>query len=165
MFILKHRRRREQKTDAKRRLALLKSEKTRLVIRKSLSGMMIQFIDYDVNGDKTVVTVVSKELKKMGWNYSTKNLPASYLIGLIAGKKAKEKNIEEAVLDTGLQTLTKGSRIYATLKGVIDAGINVPHSPEIFPLNERLTGHHIQKINNQELANKFEEIKSKIIGR
>ena len=164
MFIIKHRRRREQKTNAKKRLALLKSDKTRVIIRRLLSGMQIQFIDYDANGDKTLVSVVSKHLKKLGWNYSTKSVPASYLTGLIAGKKALESDINEAVLDTGLQTLTKGSRIYAALKGLVDAGVNIPHSAEIFPSSERLNGDHIQNINKEEFSKNLEEMKKKITG-
>ncbi|MDD5416372.1 MAG: 50S ribosomal protein L18 [Candidatus Aenigmarchaeota archaeon] len=161
MFIIAHKRRRQQKTDLKRRLGLIKSGKTRLVIRKSLSGMSVQFIDYVASGDKTIVTVVAKDLKKLGWNHSTGNIPSSYLIGLIAGKKAKQKNITEAVLDFGLQTSTKGSRIYAALKGVVDAGINVPHSEDILPSEDRLSGKHIQGV---DVSKSFEEMKNKILG-
>lgn len=164
MFIIKHRRRREKKTNAKKRLALLKSDKTRVVIRRSLTGMQIQFIDYDADGDKTSLSIVSQHLKKLGWKHSTKSIPASYLIGLVAGKTALEKNINEAVLDTGLQTLTKGSRIYAALKGLVDAGVNIPHSPEIFPSPERLRGDHIQNINKEEFVKNIEEMKKKITG-
>ena len=164
MFVIQHRRRRQKKTNYKKRLALIKSGETRLVIRRSLSGMTIQFVDYVPDGDKTAVTAVSQELKKLGWNYSLKNVPASYLLGLLAGKKAKQNNINNAVVDTGLQTLTKGSRIYAALKGVVDAGLNIPHSPEIFPSDERLQGKHIQNVKHEEFIKKFEEIKNKISG-
>ncbi len=164
MFVIHHRRRREGKTDFKKRLELVKSGKTRLVIRRSLSGMNIQFIDYDVNGDKTIASAVSKELKKMGWTYSLKNLPAAYLTGLLAGKKARTKNINEAILDTGLQISTKGSRIYAALKGVIDSGLNVPHSKEILPSDERLQGKHIQNIKPEEIMKNIEEVKAKIMS-
>ena len=143
MFRIHHRRRREQKTNFKKRLALVKPEKTRLVIRKSLSGVQIQFINYNVNGDKTVTGAITKELKKLGWSGATKNVPTAYLTGLLAGKKAKQKGINDAILDMGLQVSTKGSRIYAALKGVIDAGIDVPHDPEVLPGEERITGVHV----------------------
>jgi large subunit ribosomal protein L18 len=150
-------RRIKKKTNYKKRLPLLKSEKTRLVIRKSLSNISIQFIKFNPNGDETLASAVSTELKKIGWN-KTGNIPAAYLTGLLAGKKAREKNINEAVLDLGLQTSTKGSRLYAALKGVIDSGINVPHSKDILPSEERIRGEHI----SEELAKLFEDVKKKI---
>ncbi len=164
MFVILHRRRREQRTNFKKRLALIKSGKTRVVIRKTLSGVKIQFIDYDPKGDVTVASAVSQELKKMGWNYSLKNIPASYLTGLLAGKRAAEKNVTEAVLDLGLQTATKGSKLYAALKGIVDSGLNVPHSAEILPSEDRLSGKHIQNVKADEIKNKMEELKEKILG-
>ena len=152
-------RRRKKKTDYKKRLALLKSEKLRLVIRKSLSNISVQFINFKSGGDETIACATSVELKKLGWN-KTGNIPAAYLTGLLAGKKAKEKKIEEAVLDLGLQTSTKGSRLYAALKGVLDSGINVPHSEEILPKEDRIRGKHI----SEDIEKQFEDIKNKIAG-
>ena len=71
-------------------------------------------------------------------------------------------NEKEAVLDIGLNVSTKGSRIYAALKGVVDSGINIPHSPEIFPSEDRLAGKHIQNIKPEELQKNFEEVKGKV---
>jgi large subunit ribosomal protein L18 len=155
--IIHFKRRIRKKTNYVKRLALLKSEKTRLIIRKSLSNISIQFINFKPNGDETIASAVSTELKKFGWT-KTGNIPAAYLTGLLAGKKAKDKNINEAVLDLGLQTSTKGSRLYAALKGVLDSGINVPHSKDILPSEERITGKHI----SEELAKQFEDVKKKI---
>jgi len=155
--IVSFKRRREEKTNYKKRLALLKSEKARLVIRKSLSNISVQFINFKPTGDETLVSAVSTELKKFGWAKGG-NIPAAYLTGLLAGKKAKEKNIKEAVLDLGLQTSTKGSRLYAALKGVLDSGVNVPHSKDILPSEERINGKHI----SEELAKQFEDVKKKI---
>ena len=158
MFIIKHRRRREQKTDYRKRLGLVKSGKVRLVIRKSLDNMRIQFVEYTPQGDVTLVSVLSNQLKKLGWNNSSGNLPASYLTGYLAGKKALQKKIKEAILDTGLQTSTKGSRIYAALKGVVDAGVNIPHSKDILPEEKRIKGSHI----NDQIVKNFEDMKRKI---
>ena len=55
---------------------------------------------------------------------------------------------------------TKGSRIYAALKGVIDSGVNVPHTPDILPSEDRIRGKHI----SEDLEKIFEEIKNKIVG-
>lgn len=150
-------RRREKKTDYKKRLALVKSGKIRLVIRRSLNNIRVQFVEFNPSGDKTLISAISTELKKLGWN-RTGNVPGSYLTGLLAGKKAKEKKIDEAVLDIGLQSSTKGSRIYAALKGVLDAGVNVVHSEKILPDENRIKGSHI----SEELVNQFEQTKAKI---
>lgn len=157
--IIQFKRRREKKTNYKKRLALLKSEKTRLVIRKSLSNISVQFVNFDSEGDKTIVTVLSTELKKLGWTKGG-NIPAAYLTGLLAGKRAKEKKIGEAILDLGLQTSTKGSRLYAALKGVLDSGVNIPHSESILPNEDRIKGKHI----SEDVAKQFEDVKKKIEG-
>jgi len=155
--IIKFKRRIEKKTYYKKRLALLKSGKVRLVIRKSLSNISVQFVNFKPEGDETIASAVSAELKKFGWNRSG-NIPAAYLTGLLAGKKAKEKNVTEAVLDFGLQTSTKGSRIYAALKGALDAGINIPHSKDILPSDDRIRGKHI----SEEISKQFDDVKKKI---
>jgi large subunit ribosomal protein L18 len=158
-YLVPFRRRRENKTNYRKRLALLKSKKTRLVIRRSLSNISVQFINFLPEGDQTMAEANSTELKKLGW-VRTGNVPASYLTGLLAGKKAKNKKIEEAVLDMGLQISTKGSRIYAALKGVLDSGIKVPCSEEILPSEDRIRGKHISK----DLEKQFDEVKNKIVG-
>lgn len=160
VHVVTFRRKREGRTNYKKRLSLLTSRKHRLVIRKTNSFIVLQFIDYSPGGDNILMTYFSKNLDKEGWKYSCKNIPAAYLAGLVAGKKALEKNIKEAILDIGLQTPIKGSRIYAALKGVIDAGINVPHGDDIFPAPERLSGKHLE---NKEIEAMFEKIKSKLI--
>jgi len=162
MFIIAHRRRREQKTNFKRRLALIKSGKPRMVVRKSLEGMSIQFVQFNRDGDKTLCGAVAQELKKSGWSFSLGNTPAAYLTGLLAGKKAKRNNITEAVLDIGMQTSTKGSRLYAALKGVVDAGVDVPHDKEMFPSDDRILGKHIKGAEG--LTKNFEETKNKIMS-
>jgi large subunit ribosomal protein L18 len=158
-YLVPFKRRRENKTNYRKRLALLKSKKTRLVIRRSLSNISVQFINFMPAGDQTVAEANSTELKKLGW-IRTGNVPASYLTGLLAGKKAKNKKIEEAVLDMGLQISTKGSRIYAALKGVLDSGIKVPCSEEILPSEDRIRGKHISK----DLEKQFDEVKNKIVS-
>lgn len=158
MFRIHHRRRREKKTDFKKRLALIRSGKTRVVIRKRLNNISVQFVDFTESGDRTVASAFSQELEKYGWKFSTGNVPSSYLTGLLAGIKAKKK-IREAILDLGLQTSTKGSRIYAALKGVVDSGINVPHSKEILPTENRIKGEHISK----DVSTNFNEVKEKIL--
>ncbi len=156
-----HRRRREQKTDYKKRLALLKSGLPRLVIRKSLENMRVQIISFDTSGDKTVASAFSSELGEFGWKSGKGNLPAAYLTGMVAGLRAKKAGIKEAVFDLGLQTNTKGSRIYAAVKGAIDAGLSVPHSEDILPSEDRISGKHIQ--NKKDIEKEFADAKGKIL--
>ncbi|MFH0832665.1 MAG: 50S ribosomal protein L18 [Candidatus Aenigmatarchaeota archaeon] len=136
------RRRRELKTDYGKRLKLLKGRKTRLVVKRNLDNIHVQFINYEKNGDKTVVEEISKNLVKYGWKYHCGNLPAAYLIGLAAGLKAKKLGIDEAILDTGMQMSIKGGAIYAAVAGVIDSGMKVPVG-EAMPDKERISGKHI----------------------
>ncbi|RLG58710.1 MAG: 50S ribosomal protein L18, partial [Candidatus Hydrothermarchaeota archaeon] len=82
------RRRREGKTDYRKRLKLLLSGKPRIVVRKTLKHTIVQVIDFDIKGDRVLVSAHSNELKKYGWQANTGNLPASYLTGLLCGKKA-----------------------------------------------------------------------------
>ena len=84
-----YRRKREGKTNYKKRLKLLLSKKPRLVIRRSLNNISLQIIEYQTNGDKIIVGTNSSELKKMGWTANTGNIPAAYLTGLLLAKKAK----------------------------------------------------------------------------
>ncbi|MBS3162675.1 50S ribosomal protein L18 [Candidatus Woesearchaeota archaeon] len=138
-----YRRKREGKTDYKLRLSLLKSEKLRLVVRKSLKNILVQANQYESNGDKTLLTANSKELEQYGWKGYKRNVPAAYLTGFLFGTKAKKIGMDNLILDKGLYVSRKGTIIYSVLKGVVDAGVNVPHSPEIFPKEERIKGKHI----------------------
>lgn len=125
------------------RLKLIKAGLPRLVIRKSISHMVVQFIRYEQAGDVTAAAAFSDELRKYGWTAATGNIPAAYLTGLLAGLRAKAAGLGDAVLDLGQQRSTKGSRLYAALKGVLDAGVVVRHSPDVLPTGPRLRGEHI----------------------
>lgn len=142
-YRVKFRRRREGKTDYYRRKSLLQSRRPRLVVRKTNTSTLVQIINANVVGDTTVASAVAKELSNYGWIASTRNLPAAYLTGLLAGLRAKSRGVKEAVLDVGLNPPIKGSRIYAALKGVIDAGLEVPHSADVLPDDSRISGEHI----------------------
>ena len=135
-----YRRKREGKTNYKKRLRLLLSKKHRLVIRKSLKNIIAQIVEFKPEGDRVVVSASSQQLKKLGWKLHGGNIVTGYLVGFMMGKRAK---VKEAVLDMGLQTSGKGCCLYAVLKGVIDAGMNIPHSKEILPGEERVKGKHI----------------------
>ncbi len=178
------RRRREGKTNYRKRLKLLLSGKPRLVVRKSNQHVTAQIIVYDEVGDRTIVSAHSKELVKIGWLGSTKNVAAAYLVGLLCGLRAKKKGIEEAILDIGLISPTKGGKVFAVLKGAVDAGLKIPHSEEILPSEDRIKGEHVANyaemlseedrkrifsqyyergLDPRDLPRHFEEIKEKIL--
>ena len=138
-------------TDYKKRLSLLLSNKPRLVIRKSLKHINVQIIEYKDDGDIILTSANTKELSKYGWKYATGNIPSSYLVGLLIGKKASKKSVGESILDIGLQRLVKKGVLYAVLKGALDSGLNIPHNKNILPEESRVKGEHIinlGKINN-----------------
>ena len=137
------RRRREARTDYHQRLRLLKSGKPRLVARKSNDHTRAQLIVADSGGDTTVTSAVSGELEEFGWEAPTGNLPAAYLTGYLAGKRAVEAGLEEAVLDIGLNTATPGNKVFAVQEGAIDAGLEVPHNEAVFADWQRTRGTHI----------------------
>ena len=166
-FNIPFRRKREGKTNYKKRLKLLLSSKPRLVIRIFLKNISVQVIEYTPEGDKVIAAAAARELEALGWKFNKGNVPAAYLTGLLVGTKAKEKGVKEAILDVGLRNLTKGSRIYACLKGVIDTGLNVPHTEDIFPDESRIKGEHIAKYKKDasDITKSFEEGKNKIKGK
>ncbi|MBN1645042.1 50S ribosomal protein L18 [Candidatus Woesearchaeota archaeon] len=137
------RRKRTGKTNYKSRLKLLLSRKPRLVVRKSSKNLILQIAEYHSSGDKVVLSVHSRDLKRLGWKASGNNLPACYLLGNLLSVKAKEKNIGECILDIGMAPSVKGCKLYAVLKGLVDGGFNIPYSDSIFPDEKRVKGEHI----------------------
>jgi len=137
------RRRREARTNYHQRLRLLKSGKPRLVARKSNQHIRAQLILTGPQGDETMASASSEDLAEYGWEAPTGNLPAAYLTGLLAGKRAVEAGLETAVLDIGLNTATPGNKVFAVQEGVIDAGLEVPHNDEVFAEWARTRGEHI----------------------
>lgn len=138
-----YRRRREGKTDYKARKALVLSGKPRLVIRGTLQNMTAQVVMAKPEGDEVLVSAHSRELGKYEWKANRGNLPAAYLTGLLCGLKTKSKGITEAISDIGLHSPSKGARVFAVVKGVLDAGVNVPHGEEKLPDEKRIKGEHI----------------------
>jgi len=158
------RRRREGKTNYHVRYRLILSKKPRVVVRKSNASTTLQLVVAEQMGDKTLLTVNSKDLKNFGYTLGTGNLPAAYLTGLLFGKKMLALGQKEGIADIGLHASTRGNRIYAAIKGVVDAGVNVPHSPKIFPDDERIRGEHIKNYTGADIVAQFEQAREKILG-
>jgi len=180
------RRRREGKTDYQARKALVLSGRLRLVARSSLKNVSVQIVAAKPVGDVVLAAAHSRELKKFGWTAPTGNVPAAYLTGFLCGLKAKAKGVSEAILDIGLVAPTKGSKLFAVLSGVVDAGIPVPHD-EAKIVKEILKGEHIakygkslgagsevysarfskylaEKLSPEKLPEHFEKVKAEVAG-
>lgn len=137
------RRRREGRTDYRQRARLLRARVPRAVVRISLRNVSVQIVNYDPQGDQVIATAHSRELAGMGWDQACGNLPAAYLTGYLAGKRAIKKGVGSAVLDIGLRRPAKGSGVFAAMKGILDAGVKIPHGEEVLPDKDRLMGKHI----------------------
>lgn len=137
---MKHilKRKKQGKTDYGARIHQLKSKNPRLVIRKSNRYIVAQIVESKEAQDKTRCYVHSKELEKQGWKSSFKNLPASYQVGKLIAKKAQEMKIKTCNLDIGRQTSTKGSRIYAVVKGALDSGLEIKCDKKMLPPDEKI---------------------------
>jgi large subunit ribosomal protein L18 len=156
-FTVYFRRRREGKTNFAKRLALIKSGKTRMVVRRSNAGVLVQFVEFDPKGDKTLITVNGAHLVK-GYKWPAKrNVWTAYLAGLMAGKLALKKGIKEFVLDMGMYTASKGSIIFAAQKGASDSGLSTNFDKGMVPED---------KISNppDKYKSMFSEVKGKIIA-
>ncbi len=169
-----YRRKLEGKTNYRKRLKLLVSAAPRFVVRKTNKHLIVQIVTYAPDGDVVVTTTNSAELKKFGWKYSTSNLPAAYLTGLLAAKKTTAKKISHAIVDLGLQVPLKGSRLYSAVKGAQDGGLDIPASEEVFPSEDRIRGKHIAtyaatatqfKTKPVDIEKTFDDVKKKIIGK
>lgn len=160
-----HRRKRVQKTNYPKRLNLLKSRNTRLVLRQFGNTLMAQLIDYDVKGDRVLVGANSSELTKLGWKHSTSNLPAAYLTGMLLAKKLKEKKLETTdliIVDLGIKKYAKKTKLFAIAKGAVDNGLNVSIDKETFPDEKRIKGAHIAEFAQKaDAVNKLQFAKDK----
>ena len=185
-YRVQFRRRREGRTDYKARKALISSRLPRAVTRGSIRHMNVQIVEAYAKGDRVIASASSQELKNYGWKGACGNIPSAYLAGLLCGKRALQRKVTKAVPDIGLHQPTKGARVFASVKGLLDAGLDIPHTGETLPKESSLKGQHIEdyaqllassnleiyeryfskylakKINPQELQKHFEAVKQKI---
>jgi large subunit ribosomal protein L18 len=155
------RRRREGKTDYRVRLRLLKSGASRAVVRCSGRRVRVTIVDFDPAGDRVVAHADSSELGGIAFPaVSLASTPAAYLTGYLAGLRAKGAGTSDAVLDVGLRHPTPGGRLSAALKGLLDAGLSLPHGKEGFPSADRIRGAHLPK----PLPEPLETYKQKLPG-
>ncbi len=142
-YFVPFRRRREGKTDYYARGRLIVADSPRMVVRKTNKHIIIQLVEAEMDGDKTLITAHSKELVKYGYKGSTSSTPSAYLTGMLFAVKALNAEQESAILDIGLHRATQGARVFAALKGAVEAGLDVPHGEDILPDDARVKGEHI----------------------
>ncbi len=142
--IFRFNRRIRGQTDYQQRLKLLKSNLTRVVVRKSNKNVVVQFVDYNEKGDKILTSARSVDLKNFGFTLNTGNIVSAYLTGYLAGKRALKAKIKgDVIVDLGLQKSLYGTRIFAAIKGVLDSGVKVRVKDVVFPSEERISGAHL----------------------
>lgn len=155
-------RKKQRKTDYGKRFKLLKGNSPRLVMRKTNKYITAQYVESMQTRDKTRISVNSKDLIKHGWpkefEGSLKSLPAAYLTGFLIGKKITKDKKKSPVADFGMMKVLHKTRIFAFLKGVIDAGVDMKHDEKTFPNEERISGKNLKK----DFSKYFSEVKGKI---
>ena len=166
-YKLGFRRKREGKTNYKKRLDSVKGRLPRLSVRISNRYVLAQIIEFNTRGDRTIAAASSRELEKFGWTAAKKNIPSAYLTGMLAATRAKAKKKENAVLDIGFRTPVHGSRCFAVLKGALDAGLKISFDKSALPKEERVSGTHIgeyaKKLSPEDFKKKFSDYAKKNI--
>ena len=132
---------REDKTNYRKRSAILIGRHLFVTVRISDQNVSAQLLKPTPTGDVVITSAHSRELAQHGWKGAFNNLPACYLTGMLLGKKGIQKGINAAVLYIGNNHFT--SRIAACVKGIVDAGVSMPVSKESLPEGDRISGHHI----------------------
>ena len=145
---------RSEKTNYRKRKLMLMGKRNFISVNITNENTQVQILKPIISGDKVMASAHSRLLINNGWKGSRKNIPAAYLTGYIAGKKAISNGTTNAILYTGTKKYTQ--RMAAALKGVIDAGLEVPANSETFPTEERINGDHLK------VKNDVTSIKTKI---
>eukprot|EP00917_Polyrhabdina_sp_WS-2016_P002478 GHVP01005297.1.p1 GENE.GHVP01005297.1~~GHVP01005297.1.p1 ORF type:complete len:291 (-),score=70.89 GHVP01005297.1:735-1607(-) len=178
-FQTKFRRRRECKTNYRRRAKLIIQKKNlydtpkyRLVVRIAGKQIVAQCVYSKISGDVVVASARSSELKNYGITFGLTNYAASYCVGLLCARRAiKEfgakvevfapkndddarKECPEVVLDVGLRTTTLGARVFSIMRGAFDGGLRIPHG------DKKLFGYNME---NKMLD--AEEFRNRILGK
>jgi large subunit ribosomal protein L5e len=136
--------------------------KYRLVVRFTNKDIICQIFSSDLDHDVCLAVAYAHELKRYGLKVGFTNYAAAYATGLLLARRVNHKfglselfegqkevdgedyNVTEdadpdgrspfkALLDVGLKRTTTGARIFGTLKGATDGGLDVPHKDRRFP--------------------------------
>ena len=133
---------------------MLMGKRDFITVNITNENTLVQVLKPGMTGDKVIASAHSRYLLEKGWKGSRKSIPAAYLTGYLAGKKALSQGAKDAILYTGTRRYTQ--RVAAALKGLVDSGLQVPADSETFPPNERINGEHLT------VKNEVSKIKSTI---
>lgn len=147
------RRLREEKTNYGKRHTMLMGKRNFATVVISNENTQVQVLRPYMAGDRVVASAHSRTLLKNGWKGSRKSIPAAYLTGYMAGKRALMSGTRDAILYTGTRRYTQ--RTAAAVKGMADAGLEVPADPETFPPDERINGEHLAVKNDVQSFKSF----------
>ncbi len=125
---------------------MLMGKRNFVTVQISNENTQVQIHKPELSGDKVIASAHSRYLVSKGWKGSRKNIPAAYLTGYLAGKKALGKGAKNAILYSGTRKYTQ--RMAAALKGIVDAGLEIPADSETFPPEERIKGEHLSVKND-----------------
>jgi len=135
------------------------AHKYRLVVRFTNRDTITQIIYSKIQGDFVLAAAYGHELTRYGMPVGHTNYSAAYATGLLIARRVLKKlkldtkyqgnktvNGEDYLvtpidgesrpfkcfLDVGLRRTSCGSKVFATLKGALDGGLNIPHSVNRF---------------------------------
>ena len=117
-----------------------------VTVQISNENILVQIHKPEMAGDKIIASAHSRYLLSKGWKGSRKSIPAAYLTGYLAGKKAMGKGAKNAILYSGTRKYTQ--RMAAALKGIIDGGLEIVADSETFPTERRIKGEHLSVKND-----------------
>ncbi len=179
---MKFKRRRLGLTNYKRRLALVKGNMDRVVVRKTNKRIIGQVVSYEEKGDKIKACADSNDLvKAYGWPSRT-NRPTAYLTGLLLAKKSKDK--KEVVLDIGIVAPVRNSIPFIFAKGCMDGGLKLKGTLDIdmkmldatqiakyaeslkgdkAAFKKQFGGYSEKGVHPEDLPKLFNEVKAKIL--
>jgi len=153
------------------------AKKYRFVVRRTNKKIIVQVIYATLTGDKVLAQAMSTELKRFGIEAGLTNYAAAYATGLLASRRLLKqvgmdtmyKGVEKVsgddynvnndmgdrrpfkcFLDIGLQRSSTGAKIFGSLKGGVDGGLNIPHE------NKRFVGYSLSTEETQGKRGKVE---------
>ncbi|KAL8602072.1 60S ribosomal protein L5 [Nucella lapillus] len=134
--------------------------KYRLIVRLTNKDVICQIAYARIEGDRIVCSAYSHELPRYGVKVGLTNYSAAYATGLLLARRLLKKFGLDSIypgkevadgeefyvedeegqpgafrcyLDIGLYRTTTGARIFGAMKGAVDGGLDIPHSPKRFP--------------------------------
>lgn len=159
------RRRREGKTDYRKRRGVVVGKQPFLSIRISGRYIYGQVLKPTATGDVTLCAASSRDLaQKFGWKGSPKSLPGAYLTGYQLGSVAKQRGVSGAVVYTGVGRFVHGSRIASVIAGAKDAGLEMEINEDSLPDEKRLKGEHISSFAKELEANDRDAFNKRFSG-